>query len=320
MKKIESLQWEPAWTSHLGCLKGCAQFLGGDISTAWLYGATGHAFIINMHNEVCPSGPTAWRKEHFLSLIQNAGIVTDAIVGFKKMANFHQKQQEVWDRTRKAIDEEVPVIAWEAGIPEFYIVNGYDNAGYYTSGPKPKFSEAPEPFPWNKLGDSGIGVLEVYFVGLGKPPDDLSVLKDALKFADDFKSSPAVWVFQDYASGLSAYDRWIRALQNKKAHPWGMAYNTAVWHECRHYAKEFMNEAVERIGGIYSQLLKEAAEYYGEIEDNLKKLMELFPFPPEESHVTEDDRIREGAGLLAKAKDAEQSALMNIGNILKKIE
>ena len=47
-KKIENLRWRPKWVSHMGCLKGCLDYLGLKVSDAWLYGATGHAFIINM--------------------------------------------------------------------------------------------------------------------------------------------------------------------------------------------------------------------------------------------------------------------------------
>ena len=51
-KKIENLTWRPRWITHLGCIKGCLEYLGVDVSDAWLFGATGHAFIINLHDEV----------------------------------------------------------------------------------------------------------------------------------------------------------------------------------------------------------------------------------------------------------------------------
>jgi len=47
-KKIENLRWKPKWVSHMGCLKGCLDYLDLKVSDAWLYGATGHAFIINV--------------------------------------------------------------------------------------------------------------------------------------------------------------------------------------------------------------------------------------------------------------------------------
>jgi len=51
-KKLENLRWRPRWISHLGCIKGCLEYLGVDVSDAWLFGATGHAFVINLHDVV----------------------------------------------------------------------------------------------------------------------------------------------------------------------------------------------------------------------------------------------------------------------------
>ena len=61
MKKLENLKWSPKWVSHLGCVKGCLDYLGIDMTDAWLYGASGHAFIRNISEDSCPSGPTAWK-------------------------------------------------------------------------------------------------------------------------------------------------------------------------------------------------------------------------------------------------------------------
>lgn len=47
-KHLDNLKWNPRMISHLGCIKGCLDYLEMDVSDAWLYGATGHAFIINI--------------------------------------------------------------------------------------------------------------------------------------------------------------------------------------------------------------------------------------------------------------------------------
>ena len=52
MKQLENLRWKPHWTSHLGCIAGCLDYLDMEISNGWLFGATGHAFVINLHEEV----------------------------------------------------------------------------------------------------------------------------------------------------------------------------------------------------------------------------------------------------------------------------
>ena len=67
-KQIAGLRWEPHSVTHLGCVKGCLDYLRAGISWEWLSGDTGHAFIINMHKVVCPSGPTAWHTEMLFRL------------------------------------------------------------------------------------------------------------------------------------------------------------------------------------------------------------------------------------------------------------
>ena len=51
-KRLDNLNWQPRFISHLGSIKGCLEYLNLDISNGWLYGATGHAFVINVHDVV----------------------------------------------------------------------------------------------------------------------------------------------------------------------------------------------------------------------------------------------------------------------------
>lgn len=46
---LQDLGWKPRWVNHLGCLKGCLDHIGVEASDGWLYGVTGHAFVLNMH-------------------------------------------------------------------------------------------------------------------------------------------------------------------------------------------------------------------------------------------------------------------------------
>jgi len=51
-KKLENLKWSNSFVTHLGCIKSCLDYLDKDVSYTWLYGAMGHAFIIN----ICKNG------------------------------------------------------------------------------------------------------------------------------------------------------------------------------------------------------------------------------------------------------------------------
>ncbi|MCX5674966.1 MAG: hypothetical protein NTX87_08155 [Planctomycetota bacterium] len=135
IKQLDGLRWKPAWISHLGCLAGCAAYLGVEVSRPWLYGATGHAFLINIHPEVCPSGPTCFKSEFIAQLAANAGLrVARGIVAHRSQPDFAARQEEAWTYVRGCIDRGDPCYAWEMKVPEWYAVYGYDDAGYYYSG------------------------------------------------------------------------------------------------------------------------------------------------------------------------------------------
>ncbi len=318
-KRIENLRWKPMWVSHVGCLKGALEYLKMDVSAAWLFGATGHAFIINMHEVVCPSGPTAWKTERFMKLGSNIGYSIEGVWGFKSDPDFSKKQKSAWDTAKSAIDEGMPCYGWELDVPEYYIINGYDDQGYYFSGPQVGSPHVEGRKPWNELGNTDIGVLEMYTVRPGQPADDATAVKEAFQFALEHGKSPEKWIFPKYKAGLAGFDAWIQALEKGEAHAWGMAYNSAVWHECRQFAVEFLEEARGRLDAKVSSLFEEAAGYYEAVAQNLKGVTEAFPFPPKGDEVKDMDRCKTAAGYLRGAKEAEERGLRALEQIASQL-
>lgn len=315
-KKIENLRWKPMWVSHLGCIKGCLEYLNIDVSDAWLFGATGHAFIINIHEVVCPSGPTAWNTEMLFKLGRNIGYTIDGVFSYKTAEDFIEKQKSAWEKTKQAIDKGLPCYGWELDIPEYYVVYGYDDKGYYFSGPL--CHEGKGPKPWEELGDSEIGVLEMYTVRPGQASDDVTTIKEAFEFVLEHSKSPAKWIFPKYKAGLAGFDNWIQALKTGKADRLGMAYNAAVWSECRDYAVKFLKEAKERLNGRLVPLFDEAIEHYLIVAQDLKKISELFPFIGSN---TEGEKIKDPTSckvaieLLRDAREAEKDGLRMLERI-----
>ncbi len=318
MKKLENLRWVPRWVSHLGCIKGCLDYLGLDVSDAWLFGATGHAFVLNVHEVLCPSGPTAWNTEGLFKLGKNIGYEIDGVFGMKSADDFAEKQKLAWERVKSAIDQGLPCCGWELDIPEHYVIYGYDDTGYYFSGPG--CSEGKGSKPWQELGDSGIGVLEVYLVKPGKAANDAQAVQEALAFALEHATSPAKWIFPEYKAGLAGYDTWIRALESGMADAHGTAYNTAVWTECRAYAVLFLKEAKERLEGRAAAAFDEAIERYQVVHENLQTVAEAFPFHGmEPGHIKDQARIRRALDALRTARDAEAGGLEALQRIVNEL-
>jgi len=319
MKKLEDLKWKPMWVTHLGCIKGCLECLNVDVSDAWLFGATGHAFVINLHEVVCPSGPTAWNTEMLFKLGRNIGYVIDGVSSDRSKSDFTEKQELTWKKAREAIDEGLPCYGWELDIPEYYVVYGYDEKGYYyrdfdNSGKGPK--------PWRELGESEIGVLEMYTVKPGRVADDVRTLKEAFSFVLKHSKSPPKWIFPKYKAGLAGFDNWIRALEDGKANGFGMAYNAVVWNECRLFAVEFLKEAKGRVGGELKPLFDEALFHYEVVAKNLKSLSETFPFKGPKTkgeEIKDPARCKAGLEYLRDARKAEEAGLASLEKILRKL-
>lgn len=313
--RIEGLRWRPMWVSHLGCVKGCLEYLRIDVSDGWLYGGTGHAFIINIHEAVCASGPTNWNTEMLHKLGRNLGYYVYGVSAWKLDDDFAEKQKRAWEMVKTAIDKKLPCYGWELDMPEYYVVYGYDDTGYYISGPG--CDEGKGPIPWERVGISEIGILEMFCIKPGQAADDVKTVKDAFKFVLEHSRSPSKWIPPGYKAGLAGFDNWISALKTGKADEFGMAYNAAVWGECRRLAVEFLKEAKERIGRA-GKLFDEAMKHYEVVAQNLKKVVELFPFPPKGGEV-DNTRYKDALEHLMKAKDAEKYGLKSLEEILRAI-
>ena len=44
----------------MGVVKGAMDYSGIKTSDARAFGGSGHAFLINVHRQLCPSGPHCW--------------------------------------------------------------------------------------------------------------------------------------------------------------------------------------------------------------------------------------------------------------------
>jgi len=323
-KELANLQWQPLWVSHIGCIKGCLDYLGRDVSTAWIFGATGHAFLLNICEGVDLSGPTALNLEMIFELGRNIGYTTGQVSGARSDADFREKRRLAWERARWAIDRGLPCYVWnlDPRFPEFYVIYGYDEgeegavAGYYFSGPGSDAGAGPKP--WQELGDDPIGWLAMHWLEPGQQADDVETVKGALTFALEHAEGPEKWVYPGFSAGLAGYDLWIQELEAGRASGAGVGLNAGNWSECRNYAVEFLVEARERLGPAFEGLLDEAIEHYRRVAAHLSALVGVFPFDARRSwHIEDQARIHLAVDCLAAARDAEELGLAALQDIVR---
>jgi hypothetical protein len=248
---------------------------------------------------------------------RNLGYRVEGVEAFKDDSQgFAEGQRRAWSLVREAIDAGVPCYGWELEIPEYYVVYGYDETGYHYSGPG--CVEGKGAKPWRELADSDIGVLEMFRVGAGDEADAHTVVTEALTFALEHSRDTERWVLPDYSAGLAGYARWIDALQAGRADSMGMAYNAAVWNECRCHAVNFLQEVQERLGDGAAASLAQARTHYQVVSDHLNRVADLFPFHGmEPHHVRDEERVTAAIEALRAAKEAESRGLETLGLILE---
>jgi hypothetical protein len=294
MKALAALRWSPKWVSHLGCIKGCLDYLGIEMTDAWLYGGSGHAFIINISQDSCASGPTAWKTMMLFEQAPALGYRIEGVFGSKYEHKLTEIQKRAWEFTRESVDQGFPVYGWELEAPEFYVIYGYDDDGYYYSGP-----------------GAEIGIVELYKLSPVEPQTAQEVVKSAFEKVLKHAGNPDEWIFENYGAGLQGYDNWIKGLESGAANRFGMGYNAAVWHECRKFAVEFLVEARDRLAGKANDLFDQAIQQYGVVADRLGSLSERYPFIPESSPKTipVDNACLEAVSWLKEAREAESRGL-----------
>lgn len=278
MTRLEGLEHGQRLTTHLDCLEAATGHLGIDISPGWLYGGTGHAFVMSLGEDLCPSGPHCWKQGPMHRLARNLPFRIGGVAGPRATPELSAK---AWDHVRASIEHGRPCYGWHW---EWVLITGFDDEGYFYSG-----VVEPEK-DWRDFGAKAIGFLEIYSVTPAEPAPDEKTVLDSLRFAVEYAENHAEHTLDGYDGGLDAYDTWIRGLNAGKTDPHGLTYHTRIWLECRTFAADFLDEANTRTQRRHATTLEPAARHYRDIADALRRvedLLEIPDWPP-----TDDQKAR----------------------------
>lgn len=319
MKTLKGLKWHGRYNDHMGCVKGCLDYLSVDISFPWLYGGTGQAFALNMNDTVFVDAALAWDTQSLFGQAPNLGFTRGGFTHDPGRGEetspelFLEAQREAWDFVRAAIDRGIPCYGWELShIPMYYVIVGYDDVGYYYSS-----AESGGPCPWDKMGTFDVRVVAVHSIEPCDPaPDDVAV-REAFEYVLSRVERPDGWSHGDrYRTGLAGYEMWAEALESGTAIHDGHAYLTQVWLECREMAVAFLEEALERLPGRCDEALEGAMGRYAVVRDNLKTLSEMHPERGSQTDWQSLLASPEGAALVRAAAEAEREGVARLRQIV----
>jgi len=97
----------------------------------------------------------------------------------------------------------------------------------------------------------------------------------------------------------------------------GLAYNAAVWEECRRYGVEFLKEGKSRLVSEYSEAFNNAIVQYEAVAKHLKEVTEHYPFGDmSEAPIGVNETSRKTATALNQPKQAEAKGLETLETIV----
>lgn len=294
--KLENLKQPPLNTTLMGVLKAAADYHGLGLDAPTLYGLSGHAFLINIHTQICPSGPYCWKFENMKPLIENMGLrITD--LGYFGTGAKDEARADVEQKLRAALDKGIPCSLLNL---ENQLIDGYDNTGLFTAqpwAPKNKFPPDRLTFgSWKEFGDQ----FHCNFFTIEKvvPTKRRAAVLASLDYAVDLWKHPEQHTSAAYGVGPKAYDNWIKAVPDSGSSH-GNWWNATVWSECRRMAADYFSTIAagdERVADLCVQLRSE----YLKIAENLKQASS--------KTMDADEKI----ALLETTKDLEAHAIGNV--------
>ncbi len=277
LKGIDQL---PLDATRIGALHGVARYLGMNHSPATVYGATGHAFLININKILCPSGPLVWRRERFDALVRNLGIEA-RYLGFFTADASRAERLGVEAELRAALAAGLPCALWN---DEFQIITGCDSEGFDLIGPFPHhLSRRLTSVTWREWRKT---YAYFYIYSAVAPAPRLRLVRESLEFAwDMYRNSAHYAENDDYGIGPDAYRNWLVALERRGA-TFGHEWNAKVWAECRAYAARYLREVgtwfpnaaplTERLARVYEDIsgqLGAAADQDSPTEDKRRCIL-----------------------------------------------
>jgi hypothetical protein len=301
--QLENYKFSGIDASLVGAIKSAVDYYQIPLTTTWIYGMTGIAFLhILDENLVEPNGgPT---EPDVFRLARNIGVEIEGLHVYAEAEKLFELQTVAWEKARIAINAKQPVFAKNLDIRnQTSVVYAYDDIGYYTHSWHSGFEHCEDVIPWNILGfsqcpcincvndrksvhqttNSASGLISLHWAAPIQPVDDLNALKDTLGYVIRLNEQGSyTWSEKTYLVGSQAYEKWLTALENNEADNYYFSLFVEILYEARSHAIQFFEEIKENIIGLSYEMIDEGINRYNEVASKFKILKEMYPYeePP----------------------------------------
>jgi hypothetical protein len=310
-------QYPCCWLSWVGAARGCLNALGVACDNVDVAGQSGYAFRIQIHDQLCPSGPTMLPWDSLPIGVRRLGRSTLVYTGSECHAGEWKNERtrrhcaEAFELVRREIDAGRPCVIWGAYIPEAAVCIGYEGDHYLVDSCRRHTGQQQPPIRFDELDAPG-GLYVLAFPTETRMPQE-SADREAIWDAVNAMSWQ-MYEGDDWSAGAAAYDRWARSLvERKDVIPFGNAYNAQCWAEARQCAERYVERVAART--LHVPLLREAQRAFKRSADALEGVAKLFPFPGNVNDLSDANR-RAAAEALRDAKVGDVAALAALQNAL----
>ncbi|MBS4201162.1 hypothetical protein KHA93_16100 [Bacillus sp. FJAT-49732] len=331
--RLENYKFSGLDASLIGAIKSVIDYYEIPVSTSWIYGMTGYAFLHVLDEGLVKpnAGPP---EQEIFKLARNIGVEINGLHVYAEGENFKNLQAEAWEKARVALNAKQPVFAKNIDIQnQTSIVYAYDDIGYYTHSWHTGYEHSEDVIPWNSLGlslcpcincvnsrkASGYenpmgGLISLHWANPIEAVDEMTAFKEALTYVIRLNEEGIYnWEGKTYFVGQKAYERWLTAMENNDINKYYFSLFVEILNEGRHHAITFLTEIKEKVPSINEQLIDEAISTYSEISSRYKILNSMYPY--EEPPVVEMKDKEQCIAIVKELMSLEEKAMTTLKEI-----
>jgi hypothetical protein len=304
---------QPSWLTWVTSVTACLRALGIDCDNVDVAGQSGYAFHMCVTSAVDVYGPTFLPWEELAAGVRRLGRSTLEYQMGDSTAKDDWPPGEAmrFDIAKREIDAGRPCVLWGIEMPEFAAVVGYEGDEYIYRWAGDRGKE--ERMQFGKSSDPGGPYLLAFPSTTQMPKDDANsgAVRNALEFLHRRPYGP------DHRFGPEGYAVWMTALRGGKVTAFGNSYCAQCFADAKRMAELFVGRLAKRNPAAEGPL-SDAMVAYQACADAMKKVADVFPFPPKGNEpVTDEKQIGAACDGLRAAEAAETRAVKALETALE---
>ena len=259
MKRL-NITWESGVMDTTGYLFSFAKSLGTVVKNSPyakmaedIIATSGFAFRMWVAKDLCPSATSIWIFDDQKRWVENGGLICRYVGRYWGQEDIEeQKRLEALDIIKQSIDNNIPAVSWDIGVPEWGLITGYEDQTQKLA--TLAITGAENEMSYEKLGKRELPILSVLTIVGMKQKDPEQILKDTLKIASSHLNGEE-WC--DNAKGLAAYPALIKHFEEhfNPEISWNMEYYLGTYGALKYYAyKYFQKMGLTQLTTLYENI------------------------------------------------------------------